>query len=290
MRARPMAHERGFSLVELMVALVMMAVVVAGVYGAFFRGQDQTARVSIMADKRQQGRAAIQLIERETRMAGSGWGRLPVQVSNNGVADTLESITPGPDTTTVGLTDSLVLVGAWQATSTLSSAMGTPTAALNVVSSTGFATNDLVILTNGTSAHLFQVTGVAGNTLSHASTSIYNVFAAGPPSSHPGWPPSGYPAGTRIYKATITTYYLDRTTYRKPALVRREFGGAPQVVAYETEAFRVWFLLQDGSWTRNPLDLDFVDKIAPVVEMRVTDRRLPAVVESTWAVVRPRTF
>lgn len=281
--------QKGFSLVELLIALVVMAAVIAGVYGSFFKSQGQSTKVTSIAEKRQQGRAAIQLIERETRMAGSGWGRLPVQFSNNGTADTLESIQPGPDSSTVGLTDSLVMVGAWQAATTLSGSMTTPTSALTVTSATGFGTNDLVILTNGQSAHLFRVTGVSGTTLAHASTSTYNVFQASP-SSHPGWPPGGYPAGTRIYKATITSYYLDLNTYRRPALMRREFGQAGQVVAYDVAAFRVWFLMQDGSWTRNPLDLDFVDKIAPVVETSVADAGQAAVVESTWAVVRPRTF
>lgn len=281
--------QQGFSLVELMITLVVLAAVIAGVYGSFFRSQNQTTRVTNMAEKRQQARAAIQLIERESRMAGSGWGRLTVEYSNNGTATNLESITPGADTTTVSGSDSLKLVGAWQAATTLSSAMALPSSALNVASATGFAVNDLVILTNGQRAHLFQVTGISGNTLAHASTSIYNVYTAGV--SHPSWPPSGYPAtSTRVYKATITTYYLDRTAFRRPALMRREFGQAPQVVAYDTDAFRVWYLMQDGTWTRSPNDLDFVDKIAPVVALSVTDPRLPAVTDSTWAVVRPRTF
>lgn len=288
---RPLRHSapRGFTLIELMVALVVMAAVIAGIYGSFFRSQGQSAKVTSVAEKRQQGRAAIQLIERETRMAGSGWGRLPVQYSNNGTADTLESIQPGPDSSSAGLVDSLVMVGAWQAASTLSGTMTTPTSALNVTSATGFVTNDLIILTNGQSAHLFRITGITGNTLAHASTSTYNVFQASP-SSHPGWPPGGYSAGTRIYKATITSYYMNTTTYRRPALMRREFGQAPQVVAYDINAFRVWYLMQDGTWTRNPFDLDFVDKIAPVVEVETDDGRSAAVTESTWAVVRPRTF
>lgn len=282
-------REGGFTLIELMVSLLVMAAVVAGIYGSFFRSQNQSTKVTTVAEKRQQGRAAIQLIERETRMAGSGWGRLPVQYSNNGTPDTLESIQPGPDSSSAGLVDSLVMVGAWQATATITAGMTLPTSTLTVSSATGFATNDLIILTNGQSAHLFRVTGISGNTLAHASTSTYNVFVASP-SSHPGWPAGGYAVGTRVYKATITSYYMDLSTYRRPALMRREFGQTAQVVAYDINAFRVWYLMQDGTWTRNPFDLDFVDKIAPVVEVETNDGQSAAVMESTWAVVRPRTF
>ncbi len=290
MRGDRMRGSRGFSLIELMITLVVLGMVVAGIYGSFFRSQNQTARVTSIAEKRQQARAAIQLIERETRMAGSGWGRLTVEFSNNGTASSLESITPGPDSTTASTSDSLRLVGAWQANTTLSAAMALPTSALTVTDASGFAVNDLIILTNGQRAHLFQVTGISGNTLAHAATSLYNVYVAGV--SHPSWPPSGgYPASTtRVYKATVTTYYMNRTTYRRPALMRREFGQAPQVVAYDADAFRVWYLMQDGTWTRSPNDLDFVDKIAPVVGLSVADSRLPTTIDSTWAVVRPRTF
>ena len=95
---------------------------------------------------------------------------------------------------------------------------------------------------------------------------------------------------TSVYKATVTSYYYDTTSFKQPALMRHEYGRAPQVVAYDVDGFRVWYELQDGTWTRNPLNMSAVDKVAPVVFTRVSDPRLGTMRDSVWAAVQPRTF
>ena len=75
---------RGFGLIELMVTLLVMAAVLAGIYLSFFGMQHQSNRMTKVAEMRQSARTCIQLMEREIRMAGSGWGRLTVYGSKNG--------------------------------------------------------------------------------------------------------------------------------------------------------------------------------------------------------------
>lgn len=281
---RQLKDERGYGLVELMITLIVMGAVLIGVFATFFRSTNATRRMTNVAEMRQNARAAVQLIERDVRMAGSGWGRTTIQGTISNVAWTINSINPGYN---AGANDSLVMVGAWQANSTLSASMPTSTSALRVAAWNGFATNDMVIVTNGASAHIFQVTSVttATNTLNHDVSSIYN--SATPLAA---WPAGGYGVGTQVYKASIVTYKYDATSYRKQALVRREFGQPQQIVAYGITGFRVWYVLDDASRTRNPLVLPSVSKIIPVVQTRVTDPTRVALNDSVWAEIRPRTF
>lgn len=280
------AAPRGFGLIELMVTLVVLGTVLGVVFSSMFRSQDHTRHMTQVADQRQMARTAVQLIEREARMAGSGWGRLTVYYSRNGTQSEISAINPNYGGSP-GQSDSLVMLGAWQANSTLTSAVTTPSDIIRVASSNGFLVNDIILLTNLTSAHLFQVTGVVSATgqLDHSTSSPYNVVAG-----FSNWPAGGYAVGSSVYKVTVSTYKYDSLTYRRPALVRVENGGAPQVIAYGVDGFRVHYELDDGSWTRNPIDLTRISKVIPVVATRVRDARRPELQDSVWAMIRPRTF
>ena len=104
------------------------------------------------------------------------------------------------------------------------------------------------------------------------------------------WPASGYGPGSLVEKLTLSSYYMDRTSYRQPALMRHEYGLAPQICAYNVDGFRVWYQMQNGTWTRNPLNMLDVQKVMPVVATRLSDPRRPALVDSVWAALRPRSF
>lgn len=273
----------GFGLIELLVTLTILGAVLGMVFLALTGSQNQSGRVTKVAEERQMARTAVQLLEREVRMSGSGWGRTIVR--SGGGAD-LYAINFGYGGAMRN--DSLVLLGAWQSATTLTANMLDENSSLVVASVDGIGVNDLVLITDKQSqrAHLFQVTGVdAGtNTLSHSNASAYNT-------GHTNWPPSpGYGAGSYLYKVTMSSYVFDSTSFRKPCLVRYEPGQPRQVVAYNVNGFRVWYQLQDGTWTRNPVDLNMIDKIIPVVLTRVTDARYGTLRDSVWASIRPRTF
>ena len=293
MRSRPtpsLRTTRGFGLLELMITLVVSAVTLGAIMLTFFQSSRQAERLSDVADVRQNARTAIQLIEREVRMAGSGWGRVDIFANNGlGAGDTLLAVNPGYGT--LAGNDSLVLVGAWQAATTLMSDMATVSSQTRVKSNTGFAAGDLFILTNGTSrSHMLMCTGTSStDILVHSTTSPWNGATTTMTAT---WPPTGgYPdTVTNVYKATITSYYYDATSFRRPVLMRHEYGQPPQVVAYNVDGFRVWYEMQDGTWTRNPGNMALVDKVSPVVYTRVTDPRRPTLRDSVWASVQPRTF
>ncbi len=285
---------RGFGLIELMVTLLTLGILMLGMFSTFYRSNDEAARMRKLVEFRQSARASVQLIERDVRMAGSGWGRAPVVVS--APSDSLwYAITSG---SSPGPNDSLTLFGAWANQDTLLNAMANSSAALNVSAPTQFEVGNLVVVSDkaGQRWHMFHVTGISGSTLQHATSSSYNNTT----NLQDNWPvPNGYLAGSFVYKVTRLTYRVDSLNFGRPCLIRQEFGGPPQVVAYDLNRFQVWYRMQDSSLTRDPIawgtangvnGRDFIAQLQPRISVRVTGRNRPTLLDSVWAEVRPRTF
>jgi prepilin-type N-terminal cleavage/methylation domain-containing protein len=281
------ARANGFTLIELMIALTVMSLVLIVVFSTLFRSQKVSQIMSTTVNLRQGVRGANQLLERELRMAGSGWGRLTVDHYTTGGTDSLFAVNFGPGGS--AQCDSISIMGGWSAAARLRAGMVSPWSSLAVDTTAGFAVNDLVVVTNGASAHLFQVTDVQASPaqLSNASSSPFN-----PPtgSNLANWPSGGYAVGAQVYRVSWVTYSVDSTTFRRSALVRRMYGGTPQLVAYDVSGFQVRYRMQDGTTTRSPSDLHMVDEIVPVVWTRQAVHGRATLVDSVWAVVRPRTF
>ena len=286
------AHEpaRGFTLIELLIAIVVSAILIGAMSMAFYRTTSEALRLRDVTDRRQSARTGVQLIEREARMAGSGWGRIPVYGNNSaGQAITLAAVVPG--FTSIAADDSVMFVGAWQTSTVVADQMPSSSSNLKVQDVTGFNPNDLILVTNGLQANMVQITST------NSSSEKIQCNPANPYNSPGGfkvsdghWPASGYGPGSIVEKLTISSYYMDRTSFKKPALMRHEFGLSPQICAYNVDGFRVWYQMQNGTWTRNPQNMLQVEKVMPVVATRLSDPRRPALVDSVWAALRPRSF
>jgi prepilin-type N-terminal cleavage/methylation domain-containing protein len=281
------ATSPGFTLVELMITLVIMIVVLAFVYSTFFHTQREARGVTRVVEARQGARAAVQIMEREVRMAGSGWGRITVNGSNSGVPMQLHGIDfgyGGPNAA-----DSLSVLGAWGTSTRLRADMTFANGVIPCDSASGFQVGDMVVVTNEANddAHLFQVTGVNGDDLQHDASSPFNVLIAG---TLPAWPLGGYGTGADVYKVDWVTYFVDSTTFRRPALVRRPAGGTPALLAFDVDAMEIWYQLDDDTETRDPANLASVARIVPRLRTRVTMQNGAVYSDSIWASIRPRTF
>ena len=287
------AASRGFGLIEMLVAVSLLSAVVIMVFLTFFRARNELGRIGTLVNSRQEARATIQLIERDVRMSGSCFAKMAINASNGGTATVWYAINPGPGS---GQNDSLQLVGAWGASTKTTAAVGTGSTNIVVqnlpTGAGGFNINDLILLTFGGVGHMFQITALntGTKTISHATTSAWNVLPAGW-----NWPAGGgYPVGSQVYKIDILSYSVDSTNYRRPALVRKMFGGSPQVVSYGVNKFQLWYRMQDGSLTRTPpaggSNGALVDKVRPVVFTSLKDPTRSTYDDSVWSEVRPRTF
>lgn len=275
--------EAGIGLIELMIALSLGTILLAVVYNSYFRTQRAAQGVMGKVESRQGARGAMQLIERDLRMAGSGWGRMQVDGVFSNTPLALHGLNPGYTSATGQ--DSVSSLGAWDVSTTLSSTLNTQALVISCASVTGFASGDLVVVTNGASAHLFQVTGISSNQLQHATTSNYNV------GTRSNWPVGGYPAGStsRVFKVGWVTYRYDASSYQKPSIVRQEVGKTPMLVAYDVESFRAWYRMADGTTTRNPVNFPMIEQVVPVLRMTNTSG-VAAQADSVWAAIRPRTY
>lgn len=291
-RTAPAPTTAGFGLIELMVSLLVIGLLMLAMFSVFFRSSDEQTRMSQLVEFRQSARASVQLFERDMRMAGSGWGREPVEVGTN---SQWYAIDAGPG---AGPNDSITIFGAWGSQTTLSQPMNAVTDPIRVRGAPPpFAVGDLIVVSDkgGITWNLFQVTGTADSTVQHATTSLLN------PSVTPGvWPTSGYPKGSLVYRASRLTYRVDSLNFGRPCLVRQEFNGQPQAVAYDLNRFQIWYRMQDNSLTRDPMGWgvangyangrDYIAQVQPRIIVRVTGRNRPTLLDSVWAEVRPRSF
>jgi type II secretory pathway pseudopilin PulG len=286
MRHRPShthGRESGFGLFELIAALVISAIVLVVIFSTFFRTLGFSGRVTSTVESRQHARLALQLLERDIRMAGSGWGRSRVDGSWNGNPVVYYGLIPGYGG--VGQSDSLQMMGAWSATTSLRNALPTPSSTLRIYEVTGFAVNDLVVVTDGSSAHLFQVTQITGSTgpgiLGHNVSSPYNQVEG-----FANWPASGYGIGAQVLRVDRVSYRFDPTDHRRPCLLRQENGHPPQVAAWNVDRFTMSYLLQDGTITRDPDTVTVIDRVIPNIVTHVTNNAQ----DSLQAEIRPRAF
>lgn len=279
------SNQRGFTLAEMLVAMVIAAVVGTFMFKTFFNSQHATNSLTDQIENRQNARTAMQLLERDLRMAGSGWGRIPVEGCYKGTPISILPIQPGYGGSNASQ-DTLELIGAWDYVTTLRTAQTSKTSDIKVSNATGLKANDFVVITNGTNAHLFQVTKVKTNDLEHDTGSYYN-YSGG----HNNWPTGGYPVGTFVYRATWVTYYVDASTGKRLMLVRKETGQSAQLVAYDLQQFKVNYLLQDSTETRNPDDPTTIDRVEPVVVTRsLTNTNKITLSDSASTIIRPRSF
>lgn len=209
---RFIAAERGFSLIELMVAIViaMLASLAISQTFAVFEGQKRTTVSG--ADAQDNALMALHAIERELRMAGMGTaaldcaqinayleGRVPPQYVISTLPAVIEHDTPaaGSDRVTLFYADSRY--GAVAAT--ITKAMPDSSAVLNVNFGLGFDESTLILLSEGTKpCTLLQASQEGQKTGQnwHVQHNNGGQFTRNPPSSTDIFPAGGYGPGAKL--------------------------------------------------------------------------------------------
>jgi len=291
--------EAGFTLIEVMAAMVIFIIAMTAVFATFISQQKSFTTQSRVAEIQQNLREGVEFIMRDIRMAGYGIPPPPdnvtinVTIPNNVVAAGVTTMrglyakdnTTGPDQIYVLYRFDM---DANQPPTLLSSGMGTSSTAISVSSITGFANGDLILLASDTNADLFQITAApSGNTLPH-DTAGFNAAAA-----HPTFPAGGYltnPA-TVVAKARFARYFIDTAT--DPAhptlMVDRMDGQTPQPVADDVEDLQLTYGIDtsvpaDGivdAWTATPADPSQIRQVRLQMMGRA---RLP---DKDWSETRP---
>jgi prepilin-type N-terminal cleavage/methylation domain-containing protein len=275
----------GFTLVETLVTMLVLGLATASLYSVLFNSQKAYEVGTRHAVRNQSVRAAMEILTRDVRAAGSGSGGTPIYASYNDVPMILYGVTPHYS---VAGTDSIFILAALSGTeSTISARMPQPSSELKVTTVNGFEEGDLCIITDGTTANLFMVTEVQGAALhlQHNPAAPWN-----PPGGLNNFPPGGYPSGSRIYKIDAISHYIDAGHPRGPKLVRKVGTlGIPQVMADEVVGMEFLYHLSDGVATRDPVDVSLIRGVTSTLVSSVMGRQA-AHVESLRTTVWPRSL
>jgi prepilin-type N-terminal cleavage/methylation domain-containing protein len=198
--------ECGFSLVELLVAMALLLIVLAGVFETLDPARDRSLSNAEAIDLQQRLRVAADTISRELRAAGNG----PQQGNHAGpLVDAWAPILPfrqgrrNPDPVGTAKSDTLTLLrvvpGAAQTTLAAGFVAQSGTVAIAAGpgpanASCGFRAGTDVVIFDGTGAYdTFSITAVAGNLL----TLQHNMSAG-----------TTYGVGATIAEVTSTTFFL----------------------------------------------------------------------------------
>jgi prepilin-type N-terminal cleavage/methylation domain-containing protein len=289
----PRHSEAGFSLIEVMSALVILAIAMTAVFATFISQQRSFTVQNRVAEMQQNLRQAVEYMSRDIRIAGYG---IPdnVTIPNGVVATGVTSIrslyakdnTTGPDQIYVLY---MFDMDSNQPPTSLTSPMGALATTISVASAGGFFDNELILVTDNTNttADLFQISGTPAGTTISLNTGSYNV--------HPGFPAGGYlssPAAL-VAKARFVRYYIDSTTDpAHPTLMVQRMGSPfPQPLADDIEDMQVAYGLDTSTttppagivdtWTSSPAT---PSQIRQVRMQFLARTRLP---EAGWSETRP---
>jgi prepilin-type N-terminal cleavage/methylation domain-containing protein len=234
--------ERGLTLIELLVALVISVLLIAGLYRTFI-GQQKTYSVQEqVVDMQQNIRAAIHRMMTEIRMAGFGNVSmvLPVTFTTGTFNQVLNLNTP-----TAG---SLTIVSSIGGTSTL-------------VAQGGVNQNQIVVstLTDDQGNALFDtgnrkyisIGGLESHTITSIDSGTKTITLNGPLLFY-------HPIGTSVYNVMALSYQI-ASVNGIPTLLRNENRGeGAQPLGDSIENLQFTYLDADGNPTANPADIRII--------------------------------
>ena len=281
----PRHSEAGFSLIEVMAALVILAIALTAVFATFISQQKSFTVQNRVAEMQQNLRQAVEYMSRDIRMAGYA---IPdnVTIPTNIVAAGVTSLrslyakdnTTGPDQIYILY---LFDMDANQPRAS-DNASGGPYngASITVATTAGFLTTgrELVLITDGTTADLYETSAAGGTTLTFAGGYTYN-------SGHS----KSYPFPSTVAKARFVRYFIDSTTdpTHPTLMVDRMGGAAAQPLADDIEDMQLTYGLDtngDGNvdtWTSSPA---IPSQIRQIRLQFIARTRLP---EAGWSETRP---
>lgn len=223
--ARGRFSEAGFTLIEVMTAMIILAIAMTAAYATF---QFQHAAFTVqnrVAEAQQNLRAVLEIMGRDIRMAGYGIpAAVPVPIGLlPGGDNTIRNIRPLNRTTGA---DEIYILYMYDMDASLPptnapGGMISYATTLNVSSVAGFWQGDLVLISDGVNASMFEVTQPpSAGTLTFdvgGSTNLYNS-SAWPHTPFPGY--SSGPPPPIVSKARFVRYFIDTTDPDHPTLMQ----------------------------------------------------------------------
>ena len=192
-------RQRGFTLIELMIALVLFALVAAGMMSVAVSMASGAREQELNIATESSARAAMDFMTTAIRGAIPGVPFANIRDANTdpcpaaGIVITNNAAPVSPLTTS---SDQLTMVFAiGSVVTSLRSVYDAGTTSVTVTDASQFSAGDGVLITNLDQGHLVRITGVAGNTLTLANQ-VCSTLAL---------PSGGYPPGALVVRALRAT-------------------------------------------------------------------------------------
>jgi prepilin-type N-terminal cleavage/methylation domain-containing protein len=224
----------GSTLIEVLTAVAIFSIVLTAAFATFtFQKQSYTTQTHV-AEMQQNLRVSIDTLLRDIRMGGYGVDS-DITVPASAVGATGSPVVIRGFYGADGLTtspDNIYILYAYDMDNTVSdmqptlttvafTAGNSPSIALNVTAGTGsrFAMGDTVILNNGTTADLYQVTAPSSdnNSVTIGSSSVINAS---------GHSSNIYDVGSKVSRARFVRYWIDGSDPAHPALMVTRLPGS----------------------------------------------------------------
>lgn len=260
---------RGMSLVELMVAMTIGLIILAAISSIFVTSRQTYTTQDRMARLQENARFAMQFLIKDLRLAGF-YGCLdnidPNTVNNTLNNDTafaynallpiegLENATgtwspSGATTLPSGIesgTDAVVIRMADTSTAAnISGSMPNESAELDVSSTSGFAEDDIIMVSDCANADIMQVTQVQDTALK-----IQHNPGGSTPGNETQKLSKSYAPPTKVFKFITRRYFVKRKANGIPSLYRQDNAGAEQELVEGIENLQILY----GKDTDTPPD------------------------------------
>lgn len=165
--------ERGFSLVELMVALLISLILLGGIIQVYLGNKETYTFGQALGRIQENGRFALDYLGKEIRMADY-WGCSDFTDINNNLDPTSPDYVDFGATGGIGgadgTTDSITIAGAFGSRLSLKAEMTTVDKPVQVVDSADISAGDLVVLSDCLEGNIFQVTSILDDTDAEVAT------------------------------------------------------------------------------------------------------------------------
>lgn len=259
----PRRHrQRGLSLIEIMIALLLGSLVVVAISQVFLASRQSARTLDALAARQENSRYATYLISRDLRMAGYrgclrdlGTVRNTLNSPDNflwrfqrgvegfrGTGAGWAPALPAVITDAVDDSDVLVVRGILDDGVPIRQSMPQQSADLKVTDALNpppFANGDIVLISDCGGAAIFQITNytVANGNIVHNAGQGGGLPVPGNATQDLG---RRYPVGAVLYPLATVTYYVAVVDGQR-ALVRRRGAAAADVIAEGVEALRVQY-------------------------------------------------
>ena len=239
--------QRGMTLVELLVALVISGIIVSAGYGIYLAQHEGWIIQEQITNMQQNARAAIHELETKIRMAGYGLpgGIEPIYASNT-----------NPDTITI------VFQNETNCEATIEHSMPQPSSELRCDG------HDVSCFQESTWAYIYDPFADTGEFffITHVQVAASHIQHRQNPLSR------RYPQGSIVMYMDLYKFYIDTTDSNHPNLIRQGVGETPQVYAEEIEDLQFRYGLANGVFLDVPPAASVVREVIIALTAR-TERK-----------------